>query len=279
MLSEIPSHFTQHSALIQFRDMIIMPTVTQSAAIVIGHGSLLQDSGRAMQQVAEQLQQQQVAPLVKAAFLNYSRPTLAEVVADCYSQGATDITVVPYFLIAGAYVTQDLPTTLHSVASQYPAVRFQVADALGFHPALVRLTRKRLAAVDPQPSAATALLFVAHGTPLAAANAPIRAVLEQVRTAAGYGPAQVGYLDCNEPDIPTAFAQLVQTGVARIAVLPYFLQLGRHVRQDLPALFTQAQVAYPQVELGIAEHLGYDPLLAAVVADRIAERLLDTVTR
>jgi sirohydrochlorin ferrochelatase len=256
-----------------------MCTATQSAAILIGHGSLLQDSGRAMQQVAVQLQEQQVAPLVKAAFLNYSRPTLAEVVADCHRQGTTQITVAPYFLIAGAYVTQDLPATLRSVASHYPDVRFQLAAELGDHPALVRLARKRLTAVDPQPNAATALLFVAHGTPLAAANAPIGEVLKQVQSEAGYGPALVGYLDCNQPDIPTAFAQLVRTGVRRIAVLPYFLQLGRHVRKDLPALFAQAQLDYPAVELCIAEHLGYDQLLAAVVADRITETLLDKVTR
>jgi sirohydrochlorin cobaltochelatase len=245
----------------------------QTAVIIIGHGSLLQDSGRAMQQVAAQLQAQKVAPLVKAAFLNYSRPTLAEVVADCHAQEARHIVVVPYFLIAGAYVTQDLPATLQAVASQHPDLHFQLTAALGDHPALVQLARKRLALVDAQPAATTALLFVAHGTPLAAANAPIAAVVQQVQQQAGYGPALVGYLDCNQPDIPTAFAQLVALGAKRIAVLPYFLQLGRHVRKDLPALFAQAQQDYPQVDLRIAEHLGYDLRLVKVVAERVAAHI------
>lgn len=245
--------------------------VNQAAVILIGHGSLLQESGRAMQQVAAQLQTQGLAPLVRAAFLNYSRPTLAEVVAECHTHGATQITIMPYFLIAGAYVTQDLPATLRGVAAHYPAVRFRLTDALGAHPALIELARLRLAAVDAHPAGATALLFVAHGTPYAAANAPITAILHQVQTQAGYGPALVGYLDCNQPDIPSAFAQLVQLGARRIAVLPYFLQLGRHVRQDLPALFAQARRDHPQMELCIADHLGYDPLLVAAVAARITE--------
>ena len=227
-----------------------------------------------MFQVADRLRERRIAPLVTAGFLNYSEPTLAECVAHCQAQGATDILVQPYFLISGTYVGEDLPRQVRSVIPQYPTLRFALAEALGAHPALVKLACQRLAAVDPTPTPATALLVVAHGTPRPSDNAPIQWITQRVQQAAGYATAAIGYLDCNQPDIPAAFDQLMAAGAERIAVLPYFLHLGRHVNTDLPLLFAQAQVAYPTVEVQVAQHLAYDPLLAEVTAERVMASLL-----
>jgi sirohydrochlorin cobaltochelatase len=57
----------------------------------------------------------------------------------------------------------------------------------------------------------------------------------------------------------------------RIVALPYFLQLGRHVAEDLPALIAQAEQRHPHAALVLARHLGYDRALVDVVADRVAE--------
>jgi sirohydrochlorin ferrochelatase len=244
------------------------------AVIVVGHGSLLTASGAAMIRIATRLREQGVAPLVEAGFLNYSRPTFAEAVTKCQAQGATKVIVQPYFLIQGHYAANDLPLLVRTVTTANPAVSFSIAGVFGAHPALVQLACKRLAAVDPAPHQNTGLLFVAHGTPLVEANASIHRVLELVQQTAGYGPALTGYLDCNQPDIPSAFTQLAATGVQRIAVLPYFLHLGRHVRQDLPAHFEQARHQHPGIDIQVAQHLEYDPLLVDVAAERIRETMI-----
>lgn len=244
-------------------------SLQHTATILVGHGSLLADSGKAMMQIADRLRQQQVTALVEAGFLNFSQPAFAEAVDRVAIQGAHMVVVQPYFLIAGYYVVHELTALVHSVAARYPQLSFVVADVFGDHPAMTRLAQKRLAAVDPAPGAHTGLLFTAHGTPIAAANAPIERILAQVQQQMGYGPATVGYLECNEPDIPAAFARLVAAGVQRITVLPYFLHLGRHVRKDLPALFEQARQAHPEVTINIAHHLDYDPLLAKAAAGSI----------
>ncbi|MDQ3247801.1 MAG: sirohydrochlorin chelatase [Chloroflexota bacterium] len=240
-----------------------------TAVILIGHGSLRSASGSAMIRIATRLREQGLAPLVEAAFLNYNRPTLAEAVAKCQTQGATKIIIQPYFLIEGVYVRNDLPALVRTVAVDYPTLRFEVAEAFGDHPALAKLALKRAGAVDSDPAVAAGLLFVAHGTPLEGANAPINRVLRRAQTAAGYGQAAVGYLDCNQPDIPTAIANLATSGVERIVAVPYFLQLGRHVRDDLPTLFAQAQQHHPHTEIRPTEPLGYDLLLAEVAAERV----------
>ena len=244
------------------------------AAIVVGHGSLRSASGSAMIRIAARLREQGVAPIVEAGFLNYNRPTFAEAVEKCLAQGANELIVQPYFLIAGVYVVTDLPKLVKATMPSERGVHFHMAEPLGAHTALVKLAYKRLQAVDPVPDQTTGLLFVAHGTPMEAANVPLTRVLQRVQTMAGYGPAVMGYLDCNQPDIPTAIAQLVETGVPRIAILPYFLQLGRHVCDDLPTLFAEAKVRHPTTEIRIAEPLGYDLLLVEAVAERIMSAII-----
>lgn len=246
----------------------------KTAAVLVGHGSLHSDSGRAMLQIAALLREQQVAPVVEAGFLNYHEPTLADAVAKAVAQGATHVIVQPYFLIEGHYVRNDLRQAVRALAASHKPVRFTIGDVLGDHTAMFNLACKRLAAVDPTPDAQTGVLFVAHGTPLAEANAPIQRLLQRVCAQAGYHQAGIGYLDCNAPDILTAFAQLVATGVTRLTVLPYFLHWGRHVRTDLPVLFAQAREHHAHVAIQIAHHLDYDPLLAQVAAERIMSSMM-----
>jgi sirohydrochlorin cobaltochelatase len=240
--------------------------------VLVGHGSLRSASGASMIRCAARLQARGLAPVVAAAFLNYSRPTLAETVERCRARGLTHLLIQPYFLITGVYVRHDLPALVAGVAAHHPDLLFTVGEALGDHPALVRLAQQRVAAaldgLPPVPGG-RGLLLMAHGTPLPAANAPLYHVLEAVAAQAGCAHRAVGYLDCSQPDIPTALAGLAAAGAGQIVALPYFLHLGRHVREDLPALLAQGRAALPQATIVQAHHLDFDPLLVEALAGRI----------
>jgi sirohydrochlorin cobaltochelatase len=248
------------------------------AVILIGHGSLRSASGASMIRIAARLRERGVAPVVEAAFLNYSRPTLAETVAKVAAAGVTTITVQPYFLIAGVYVQNDLRALVTEVNAQFPAITFQLAPVLGSHPALTGLAQRRvqaayhasvttLAMLDSGNlgGKAPSLLLMAHGTPLPVANAPLYAIAEQLVSNLGLAGSCVGYLDCNTPTIPAAIEQLVARGNRHIIALPYFLHLGRHVAEDLPALIAEAQTQHPGITICLAHHLDYDLSLVDAV--------------
>jgi sirohydrochlorin cobaltochelatase len=243
------------------------------AIVLIGHGSLKSASGAAMIRIAARLRERGVAPIAEASFLNFSRPTLAEAVERCIAQGARSIVVQPYFLVAGKYVSEDLPQQVAEQAQNKPRIEFEVAAAFGDHPALVRLVIERAQTADPHSSDSgpTALLLLAHGSPMATANAPLDRLVERIQAAGGYARVALGYLECNEPSIPDAIDALAAEGMRQIVAVPYFLQLGRHVAEDLPALIAAAQQRHPHVALMLAPHLGYDSALFEVVADRVAE--------
>ncbi len=238
------------------------------AVILIGHGSLRSASGASMIRIAARLRERGVAPVVEAAFLNYSRPTLAEVVEKITADEVTTIIIQPYFLIAGVYVQNDLRALIAEVNTQFPALTFQLAPVLGDHPALIDLAQRRVqAALDAHDAnlAAPALLLMAHGTPLPAANAPLYTIANTLVNNLGLAGSCVGYLDCNTPTIPGAIDELVADGAQQIVALPYFLHLGRHVAEDLPELIAQAQAKHPGCAIHLAHHLDYDLCLVDAV--------------
>jgi sirohydrochlorin ferrochelatase len=243
-----------------------------NAIVLIGHGSLLSDSGKAMIRLATRLQKQGIAPIVEAGFLNYSQPTLAEAIAKCSEQGATSLTVQPYFLIEGKYVCEDLRAESAQIMARYPQIEFNMADVFGQHRLLADIVFDRVRAADPalgQEGRPVGLLLMAHGTPYPEANAPLARIAARVHARADYCRALVGYLDCNEPTIDDAIDQLAADGTNRIVTLPYFLHEGRHTQRDLPAILEKAKQRHPHIEFRMAAYLGFDPRVGEIIADRV----------
>lgn len=243
-----------------------------NAIVLIGHGSLLNDSGKAMVRLATQLKKQEIAPIIEAGFLNYSKPSLAEAVAIAVAQGATAITVQPYFLIEGKYVREDLQAEVGRAMAQFPQVEFAIAEVFGQHRLLADIVFDRVRAVDPalgQEGRPVGLLLMAHGTPYPEANGPITRIAARVHARADYCRALVGYLDCNEPNIDAAIDQLAADGTNRIIAVPYFLHKGRHTQNDLPAILAKAAERHPHIEFRQTAYLGFDQRVGEIVAERV----------
>lgn len=121
------------------------------------------------------------------------------------------------------------------------------------------------------PESPVALLVMVHGSPRPAANTPMHQVVEKVRARGIYPIVEVGFMECNEPDIPTAIAACVAQGAARIVAVPYFLHTGHHVAADLPTLLEEAQARYPTVEFRLGDFVGRSPCVTGILAERAAQ--------
>jgi sirohydrochlorin cobaltochelatase len=106
------------------------------AILLFSHGSVLCGAERNLLELAARMRTQGDAAIVEAGFLNYTAPLFAEAVSRCVAQGATRIVIAPYFLIAGKFVTEELPARIEAVRAEHPGVTFAVADVIGFHPLL-----------------------------------------------------------------------------------------------------------------------------------------------
>ncbi|HYH09146.1 MAG TPA: sirohydrochlorin chelatase [Thermoanaerobaculia bacterium] len=232
------------------------------AILLFSHGSVVGGIERNLLDMAARMRRRGDAAIVEIGFLNYTEPRFPLAIQRCIDQGATRIIVAPYFLVAGKFVVEDLPRAIESVRAQHPSIAFVVADVIGFHPALADaiLTSAR----DANPAADT-LLITAHGSPRPEANEDIRRVVELIRD---YAIVKIGYLDCNQPDIPAAIDECVAAGAKSIAAVPYFLHSGKHFQRDVPELL-EAGARKHGVLIRFGDYVGHLPQIDDVLRDRV----------
>ncbi len=121
----------------------------------------------------------------------------------------------------------------------------------------------------------TAILIMAHGSRIPEANQAVHEIAAMVQKMTGYDIVEVSFREQHAPNIQKGIDACVAKGAERILLLPYFLYMGAHVLEDLPAELEEARLRYPKVEMAMGRHLGVHHKLAEIVVDRIAETLTD----
>jgi len=118
------------------------------------------------------------------------------------------------------------------------------------------------------PPTARATILFGHGSRDPLWRLPIEAVACQVRAMAPEVQVRCAYLELTEPDLPSTAADLASLGVMSITVVPMFLGVGRHAREDLPLLMAELRVRHPQIafeqKLAMGEHAQVIELMAQI---------------
>ena len=114
----------------------------------------------------------------------------------------------------------------------------------------------------------TALLVMVHGSPRPIANQEMFRVVEEVKARGMFDFVHVGFMECNEPNIPDAVDACVAQGAEKVIAVPYFLHTGTHVADDLPTLLEGAQQRHPGVLFQMGRYLGASPRLTEILASR-----------
>ncbi len=116
---------------------------------------------------------------------------------------------------------------------------------------------------------ATGILVVGHGSRRAEANADVREAARRIAEHGGFRLVQAAFLEIEQPNIHSGFAQLAGRGAQHVIVHPYFLSPGRHTRGDIPIEVEAAAYHYPEISYRISEPLAAHPLVIAASVERI----------
>ena len=119
----------------------------------------------------------------------------------------------------------------------------------------------------------TAVLLMAHGSRIPEANDAVREIAAMVKEMTKFDIVEVSFREQHLPNIQQGIDNCVDQGAERIILMPYFLYMGAHVREDLPKEMAEAKQRYPRVEFVMGGHLGAHRKLAEIVAERIADTL------
>ena len=119
------------------------------------------------------------------------------------------------------------------------------------------------------PANARGTILFGHGSRDPLWRKPIEAVASHIQRIAPDAQVRCAYLELTVPDLPTSVAELVATGVTSISVIPMFLGVGRHAREDLPLLVSDLIATHPHVTFELKAAIGEDAQMIALMA-RIA---------
>jgi sirohydrochlorin cobaltochelatase len=112
-----------------------------------------------------------------------------------------------------------------------------------------------------------AIILFAHGSRDALWRRPIEAVADEVKQLSPDTQVACAYLELTQPDLPTTVTALVQTGVNAIRIVPMFLGVGRHAREDLPLLLQDLIIQHPGVTFELRNAIGEEPELTRAMAE------------
>jgi sirohydrochlorin cobaltochelatase len=118
---------------------------------------------------------------------------------------------------------------------------------------------------------ARGVILFAHGSRDERWRAPVEAVARRVASLDPSVKVACAYLELLAPDLRTAAATLIGDGARTMRVLPLFLGMGKHVREDLPRLLDEMRGQYPEVAFVLAGAVGEEPDVIELLARKALE--------
>ena len=112
----------------------------------------------------------------------------------------------------------------------------------------------------------TGIVLFAHGSRDPLWRAPIDAVAQAIAEQSPHCVVRCAFLELTTPDLPTTVDELVSLGLGRVRIVPMFLGVGRHAREDLPELVAQLQMQHPALQLELMPSVGEHPAMTALMA-------------
>ena len=113
---------------------------------------------------------------------------------------------------------------------------------------------------------ARALVLFAHGSRDPLWHRPIQAVAQAIARQSPGARVACAYLELSQPELPQVTSELAAEGIRHITVVPMFLGVGRHAREDLPQLLAQMRTQYPDLVFQLMPAVGENPEVVEMLA-------------
>jgi sirohydrochlorin cobaltochelatase len=113
---------------------------------------------------------------------------------------------------------------------------------------------------------ARGIILLAHGSRDERWREPIEAVAARVTALDPRARVVCAYMELAAPDLRTASAALIASGAKSLRVVPLFLGMGKHAREDLPLQLDALRGTWPEVEFQLANIVGEEPELVELLA-------------
>lgn len=251
--------------------------------LAIGHGTRNERGRQTFIDFVNIYQQLDTSRPVIPCFLELTEPTIEEGVAQCVSQGYTDITALPILLFAARHNKFDVTNELDRSRLPYRELNISYGRHFGITPKIIELWRDRLLQLDqlehnPQNISRedTVLLFVGRGSSDPDANGDVCKLARIIWEGSGYKTVETCFIGITHPRLEEGFKQAYMYQPKRIIVLPYFLFTGTLMEKIFNITALQEE-QHPNIDFACLSEMGIAPQLLQVFREREIEAQLGQV--
>jgi len=120
-------------------------------------------------------------------------------------------------------------------------------------------------------SGAPAVILFAHGARDPRWAEPVLALAQRLRQALPEAFVQPAFLEFLAPSLSEAVEAALALGHRRVTLVPVFIAVGGHLREDLPRLLAPLRAAYPDVSFEVLPALGESERVREAMAATVLE--------
>lgn len=199
-------------------------------------------------------------------FLELAKPSISEGFAACIRGGATEVIVVPVFLLAAGHVKEDIPQELKRFQSSYPHISITYGNPFGVSQSLVSATYEG-SGINEFENGVT-LLLVARGSSDPQTLQDMQHIASMFEKEVKVSKVEVCYLAAVEPRFEEQLKEVVERENEKIVVLPYLLFTGllmKHIEREVRK--------YNQSNIYISPYLGKNLVFQEMLIQKTEEIL------
>lgn len=113
----------------------------------------------------------------------------------------------------------------------------------------------------------SAIILFGHGSRDPLWRKPIEEAARRTQARSPGVMVRCAYLELTTPELPETVAELAALGARQVRIVPMFLGVGRHAREDLPLLVTELRSRFPAIDIVVAPAVGEDDRLLDLLAE------------
>ncbi|KPB05894.1 sirohydrochlorin chelatase [Bacillus sp. CHD6a] len=196
------------------------------AILYVGHGTRSKKGAWEAKGFLNRVIDKVDAPIQEISFLELTEPYIPEGFERCVAKSATEITVVPVFLLTAGHIKEDIPEALEPLRVKYPQVRLEIAPAFGVQERIVEaiseLVRETVGKVEETDS----VLLVGRGSSDPAIHEAFAEIKTVLADRLGVSKVSVCYLAATTPLFTEGIERISGEAAGRVLVVPYLLFAG-----------------------------------------------------
>ncbi|MDR7002802.1 sirohydrochlorin chelatase [Neobacillus niacini] len=196
------------------------------AILYIGHGTRSKKGTEEVKSFLNRVIERVNVPIQEISFLELTDPSIEVGFRRCVEKGASEINVVPIFLLAAGHIKEDIPNALSVLGKQYPEVQVKVRNPFGVQDQILDAIAELIRGAAGEVTSQDSLLIVGRGSSDPSIHHSFARIANGIHERLQTDYVSVCYLAAAEPRLQEGIEAILEAGSGRIIVIPYLLFSG-----------------------------------------------------